>query len=104
MELFSTEPHLHDDHTQLNIHVQPYSKESQIPVHSGAMVPYGKNSVLYLGGITTSNLYSDNIFQFIGDEKRWKMLEKVTLQIGHDVQLIAIYTVFNMYLHRGYPE
>ena len=79
MELFSTEPHLHDDHTKLNLHLlaEPYSKTTQLPVHSGAMVPYGENSVLYLGGITTSKQYSDKIYKFILDEMRWETLAKV---------------------------
>ena len=59
----------------------------QLPVYNGAMIPYGKNSVLYLGGITVigrnDGPYSDKIFQFIGNEMRWKMLEKVTLQLAH---------------------
>ena len=81
MELFSTDPHLYDDHTRLNIHRKQYSKKAQLPVHSGAMVPYGKSSVLYLGGITTSKHYSDKMYQFIADEMGWKMLSKVILQI-----------------------
>ena len=82
VEFFSTEPHPCDDHTQINIHslfgFSASNKKTQIPVHSGAMVPYGKNSVLYLGGITTSKEYSDKIYQFIGDEMCWKIHAKVT--------------------------
>ena len=87
--MFSTEPYdePYDDHTRLNIHRKSYNEKAQLPVYNGAMIPYGKNSVLYLGGITVigrnDGPYSDKIFQFIGNEMRWKMLEKVTLQLAH---------------------
>ena len=83
MELISTEPHIHDDHTRINIHIKPYNDTPQIPVYNGTMIPFGNNSVLYLGGMTVSGQASDKIYQFIGDEMSWKMLEKVTLQLAH---------------------
>ena len=46
----------------------PYNEDMQIPYVGGAMVPYGENSLLYVGGRG-----SDKIYQFDGKEMRAKV-------------------------------
>ena len=47
----------------------------QIPYVGGAMVPYGENSLLYVGGKHTTDNHgsSDKIYQFDGKEMRAKV-------------------------------
>ena len=52
-----------------------YNEDMQIPFVRGAMVPYGENSLLYVGGKHTTDINrgSDEIYQFEGKEMRAKV-------------------------------
>ena len=59
----------------------PYNRDMQIPIVGGAMVPYGEDSLLYVGGRhkDDSSQGLDEIYQFDGKEMRAKVFRHAAL-------------------------
>ena len=57
-----------------------HDPDIQIPYVGGAMVPYGKDSLLYVGGwkgSLTEGEFSGTIYQFLGPEMRVRIFREV---------------------------
>ena len=62
----------------------PYNRDMQIPIVGGAMVPYGEDSLLYVGGRHIKARPSpgtgrEQIYQFDGKEMRAKVFRHAAL-------------------------
>ena len=75
-----------------------YNKDMQIPYVGGAMVPYGDDSLLYVGGRG-----SDRIYQFLGKEMRAKVFKQVIVS-SSDLhrKYLAIRNIFMSQFNHNY--
>ena len=79
-----------------------YNKDMQIPYVGGAMVSYGENSLLYVGGRG-----SDRIYQFLGKEMRAKVFKQVSLIMSSsDIHPLKIFSqhIRNIFMSQFNPN